>query len=137
MIPTALSRILYVEDDPDIRGVAQMALEVLGGFTVLACGAGREALEPASLAFAPDMILLDVMMPDMDGPTTLMRLREQPQLAQTPAVFMTAKVEDDAVRFYLSMGVLGVIAKPFDPMLLSSQIRALWEAGAGAPVAPT
>ena len=87
-----LARILYVEDEPDIRMVAQMALEAVGGFTVIACPSGSEALAAAPTAQA-DLLLLDVMMPGMDGPSTLKALRALPATAGTPVIFMTAKVQ--------------------------------------------
>ena len=92
-MPETLNRILYVEDDSDIRVVAQMALQTVGRFTVIACASGRDALKAAPQARA-DLLLLDVMMPGMDGPNTLKAL-----------------------------GALDVIHKPFDPMELSAQIR--------------
>lgn len=127
---STLQRILYVEDEPDIQAVAKLALEMVGGFTVKICSSGEEALREA-VAFAPDMILLDVMMPGMDGPSTLMALREQPGLANLPVAFMTAKVQPAEVAYYKSLGARDVIAKPFDPMALASQVRAIWEASFG------
>lgn len=121
-----LQRILYVEDEPDIREIARLALEMVGGFSVRVCESGEEALREAA-AFAPDMILLDVMMPGIDGPATLKGLRAQPALARVPAVFMTAKVQPAEVAHYKSLGALDVIPKPFDPMALASQVRAIWE----------
>lgn len=124
---STLQRILYVEDEPDIQAVAKLALEMVGGFTVKICSSGEEALREA-VAFAPDMILLDVMMPGMDGPSTLKALREQPSLAELPIAFMTAKVQPAEVAHYKSLGARDVIPKPFDPMTLASQVRAIWEA---------
>ena len=123
---STLQRILYVEDEPDIQAVAKLALEMVGGFTVKICSSGEEALREA-VAFAPDMILLDVMMPGMDGPSTLLALREQPSLAELPVAFMTAKVQPAEVAHYKSLGARDVIAKPFDPMALAGQVRAIWE----------
>jgi two-component system OmpR family response regulator len=123
---STLTKILYVEDDPDIQSVAKIALEVVGGFTLLCCGSGKEALNPSTAEFAPDLMLLDVMMPDMDGPTTLNNLRAMPSLKNTPVIFMTAKVQVNEVSYYKSLGAIGVIAKPFDPMQLATQIRQLW-----------
>jgi DNA-binding response OmpR family regulator len=123
---SSLTRILYVEDEPDIRAVAKLALEMVGGYTVMLCSSGEEALREAA-AFAPDMILLDVMMPGLDGPATLKRLREQASLARVPAAFMTAKVQSAEVAHYKSLGALDVIPKPFDPMTLASQVKAIWE----------
>jgi len=121
-----LKRILYVEDEPDIQTVARLALETLGGFTVAICSSGSEALKRAP-DFQPQLVLLDVMMPGMDGPTTLEMLRALPQFACTPAIFMTAKVQPSEVAHYLELGAVDVIPKPFDPMTLSSQVLAIWE----------
>ena len=121
-----LTRILYVEDEPDIRAIAQMALEAVGGFTVIACASGSEALSNAPGASA-DLLLLDVMMPGMDGPSTLKALRELPATANTPVIFMTAKVQAAEVAQYRELGAIDVIHKPFDPMELSAQISRIWE----------
>ncbi|MDM5177967.1 response regulator [Massilia sp. DJPM01] len=123
---TALSLVLYVEDDPDIQTVAQMALDMVGGLTLRTCGSGREALLAAAEC-KPDLLLLDVMMPGMDGPMTLSELRKLPNTASTPVIFMTAKVQASEVAYYRSLGALGVIAKPFDPMQLALQVRQLWD----------
>ncbi len=122
-----LEKILCVEDEPDIQAVARVALELLGGFQVRICANGQEALTTVP-AFAPDLILLDVMMPGMDGPTTLARLRADPASAGIPVVFLTAKVQPDEVRHYQVLGALDVIAKPFDPMTLAAQVRRIWSA---------
>jgi CheY-like chemotaxis protein len=122
----ALSKILYVEDEPDIQTVARLSLESLGGFTLEVCSSGEEALAKAPL-FGPDLILLDVMMPGMDGPTTLQRLREVPSLAAVPVIFMTAKAQPQEIQHFKELGALGVITKPFDPMALPSEVRAIWE----------
>lgn len=124
-----LQFVLYVEDDPDIQSVAQMALELVGGFTLRTCSSGQEALA-AALDCQPDLLLLDVMMPDMDGMSTLAELRKLPNTAATPAIFMTAKVQASEVAHYKGLGALGVIAKPFDPMQLPQLVRQLWEEGA-------
>ena len=124
-----LKRILYIEDEPDIQAVARIALETLGGFTLEVCSSGAEALERAE-AFAPQLILTDVMMPRMDGPTTLAELRKQPATASTPAIFMTAKVQPGEVAQYKALGAVDVIAKPFDPMTLATQIRTVWSQSA-------
>ena len=115
-------RILFVEDDPDIQLVAKMALETVGGFRVLACSSGAEALARCE-ELAPDLILLDVMMPGMDGPTTLAALRQIPSLRDVPVVFMTARVQAQEVFNYRQLGAVAVIAKPFDPMTLSDQVQ--------------
>lgn len=120
-----LKKILYVEDEPDIQMIARVALENVGGFELLVCSSGAEAVEKAT-AFGPDLLLLDVMMPGMDGPTTLQELRKLPQLAKTPVMFMTAKVQPQEVEFLKSLNVADVIAKPFDPMGLANNIRDSW-----------
>ena len=120
-----LQRILFVEDDPDIQVVATMALESLGGFQVLACSSGAEALDRYA-EFAPDLVLLDVMMPKMDGPATLEALRRLPAFQETPVVFMTARVQAHEVALYRELGAAEVIAKPFDPMTLADTVRRIW-----------
>ncbi|MCG7578240.1 MULTISPECIES: response regulator [unclassified Halomonas] len=127
---SSLERILYVEDDPDIQTVATLALEVVGGFNVKVCASGEQALEEAE-AFAPDMILLDVMMPGMDGPSTLAALRQRSSLEKVPIAFMTAKVQPHEVDQLIALGAKSVIAKPFDPMTLANQVRTLWEQACG------
>ena len=125
MADEALTRILYVEDDADIRSVAGFALEAVGGFVLAVCASGEEALAQAP-GFAPQLLLLDVMMPGMDGPETLSALRALPGTEATPAVFMTAKVQPQEVARFRALGAIDVISKPFDPMTLSDEIRAIW-----------
>ena len=120
-----MQRILYVEDEPDIQAVAKLALEQVGQFTLEVCSSGQEALDKAA-AFSPQLMLLDVMMPEMDGPTTLIKLRDISGLEETPAIFMTARVQPHEIQEYIDMGAVDVIAKPFDPMTLSNQIREIW-----------
>ena len=124
---TDLRTVLYVEDDLDIQEVASMALEVVGGLEVTVAGSGRAAVEAARRSI-PDLVLLDVMMPGMDGPTTLSALRDLPGMQQVPVIFVTAKVQANEVERYLALGAIGVIAKPFDPMTLADEARALWSA---------
>ena len=126
-----LSRILLVEDDRDIQIVARLALADLAGFELEICSSGHEALEKAP-EFAPDLILLDVMMPELDGPSTLSKLRSQSSLSETPVIFMTAKAQPEEVAEYLRLGALDVIVKPFDPMGLGDQVRSIWDAWASS-----
>ncbi|TSA12643.1 MAG: response regulator [Betaproteobacteria bacterium] len=121
-----LKRILYVEDEASIRTIAVTVLEAVGGFAVVACDSGKKAIEAAPAANA-DLILLDVMMPELDGPATLAALRQIPQTALTPVIFMTAKVQPSEIQHYKSLGAVDVIAKPFDPMTLSAQISEIWQ----------
>jgi CheY-like chemotaxis protein len=116
-------RILYVDDEADIREVAAIALELDPDFEVRTCASGPEALEVAPV-WRPGLILLDVMMPGMDGPTTLARLRARPETAATPVVFITARTQAQEIERFLGLGAVGVIAKPFDPMTLAAQTRA-------------
>ena len=125
MTAPVLQKILLVEDEPDIQAVAKLALESVGGFTVEICSSGEEALKNAA-NIAPDLILLDVMMPGMDGPSTLQALRKQSQTAPIPIIFMTAKVQTSEVAQYKSLGAWDVIAKPFDPMTLATTVKEIW-----------
>lgn len=123
---SVLQRVLYVEDDPDIREIAELALKEVGGLDVALCVSGEQALAKAP-DFAPQLVLLDVMMPDMDGPETLEALRAQGSVAgDTPVVFVTAKVHPDEVERYKQMGVADIIPKPFDPMSLADDLRSIW-----------
>jgi DNA-binding response OmpR family regulator len=117
--------VLYIEDDPDIREVAVLALELIGGLTVRAYGAGLEALS-ATDDFSPDVLLLDVMMPGMDGPSTLLELRRDSRFATAPVIFFTAKTAPAETRRLLDLGAIGVVAKPFDPTVLADDIRRIW-----------
>lgn len=120
-----LQRILLVEDEPDIRAVAEIALESVGGFSVRLCADGMAALD-ALAEFAPDLVMLDVMMPGMDGPATLVELRKLPEGANVPVIFMTAKVQQAEIDGYRMLGAAGVIPKPFDPMTLAERVRDIW-----------
>src|SRR5262249_38632245 len=121
-------RVLYVEDEPDIRAIAKAAMEKLGGFHVKDCESGSEALASAA-AFDPEIIVLDVMMPGMTGPETMVQLRKLEGFAAKPIIFMTAKVQHEEVRQYMDLGAAGVIPKPFDVMTLSDEIRAFCRQG--------
>jgi CheY-like chemotaxis protein len=121
-----MKRILFIEDEQDIQEVAQLALEAIGGYTVEVCSSGAEALDRV-VEFAPDLILLDVMMPDMDGPTTLKALRKMPETANTPIIFMTAKSQAREIQRFKKLSTLDVITKPFDPMALSDQIAGIFK----------
>ena len=118
---TAL-RILHVDDEADIREVVQISLGFDPGFVTRSCGSGQEALAVA-LDWRPDIILLDVMMPVMDGPATMSRLRENAQTATIPVVFMTARAQTRELDRFRALGAVGVIPKPFDPMTLAASVR--------------
>jgi CheY-like chemotaxis protein len=115
--------VLVVEDERDIRELVQVSLERGGGFRVLTAESGQVALRIA-VEERPDAILLDVMMPGLDGPATLGRLRETPETAGIPVVFLTAKVQSGDRRRLMDLGAEGLIPKPFDPIALPGQLAA-------------
>lgn len=121
-----LREILYVDDEPDIREIVQMALGLVPTLSVSTADSGMRALQSMQ-ASKPDLVLLDVMMPNMDGPTTLQQMRSQPELQAIPVIFMTAKAMPQEVARFRSLGAAAVIAKPFDPMLLAEHVLAIWE----------
>lgn len=120
-----LTRILYADDEDDILDVATLSLEMVGGLSVTTCGDGFQAIE-AALRSRPDLIMLDVMMPGMDGPTAMSRIRADPALADIPVILLTARVRGPEVQEYFALGADGVISKPFDPMTLADEVRAIW-----------
>lgn len=121
-----IKKILMVDDDPFIRKVGEMALNKVGGWEVTLAGSGDEALRLAATD-APDVILLDVMMPNMDGPSTLKKLRQVVMLQSIPVIFITAKVQLHEMEQYLSMDAQGVVSKPFDPITLPQEIENIVE----------
>jgi two-component system OmpR family response regulator len=120
-------RVLHVDDEPDIRAVVEMSLGLDPDFSLKSCASGADVLS-ASDVWHPDLILLDVMMPVMDGPATLKRLRERPETARTPVVFMTARAQAREIEQFILLGAVGVIPKPFDPMNLAASVRAFAQA---------
>jgi CheY-like chemotaxis protein/HPt (histidine-containing phosphotransfer) domain-containing protein len=115
-------RILHVDDEPDIREVVELSLGLDPDFTLQSCGSGKEALAVAA-EWQPDFILLDVMMPVMDGPATLVHLRENARTVGIPVIFMTARAQAREVDRFRSLGAVGVIPKPFDAMTLAASVR--------------
>ncbi len=122
---SSLQRILHVDDERDIQEIAKITLETVGGFAVETCASGREALDKV-VGFAPDVILMDVMMPGMDGPMTFQELRKIPEVSKVPVIFMTAKAQANEINKYLELGAVGIITKPFDPMTICDQIKEIW-----------
>ncbi|WP_426209948.1 response regulator [Massilia sp. TWP1-3-3] len=120
-----LKSILYVEDDLHVRTTAKLVMEVIGKFDVRDCSSGREALL-AARDFAPDLILLDVLMPELDGVTTLAMLRRMPHLAHVPALFVTGLTSEADIARYMDAGAIGVIPKPVLPMRLTGQLHSMW-----------
>lgn len=123
---SSLKKIMLVEDDTDIQLITRLSLEVGGGYEVRVCGSGAQAVQSAR-AYAPDLILLDFMMPGMDGIATMDALRELPGIASIPVVFFTANAQRQVQQDLLLRGALGVIVKPIEPQALVQQIRALWQ----------
>ena len=125
MTEKTLQKVFYVEDEEDIIAIAEIALSDVGGLSFKSCNVSKEAIGKA-LEFKPDLFLLDVMMPEVDGPTLLKQIRNTHELKETPVIFMTAKTQRNEVSQYIEMGALSVITKPFDPMTLAEQIRVIW-----------
>lgn len=121
-----LRRVLFVEDDPDIALLGQIALEDIGGYDVLVCGSAEEAFDRFA-DFAPDIAVLDYRLPGKNGGELMVDLRAHPQGANFPIVFLTASVTRDIVARLEELGAAEVIAKPFDPLTLAAQIEALWQ----------
>jgi CheY-like chemotaxis protein len=115
-------RILLVDDEPDIREIVDVSLGLDREFTTRACASGADALVTAA-EWSPSLILLDVMMPLMDGPTTLANLRKNPRTAHIPIVFLTARTQSSEIEHFISLGAQGVLSKPFDPMTLATSVR--------------
>lgn len=119
-----IKQVLLVDDDLNIRTLAQMGLEGLTDWKVELAASGAEAIDKAN-EIKPDLIILDVMMPGMDGPTTLSELRKVDSLNSIPVIFMTAKAQTHELELYQKMGAKGIITKPFDPMTLPDDIQGI------------
>lgn len=117
----AIQKVLLVDDDQDLRRIGQLSLRNVGKWTVFTAACGSEAILIARAEY-PDVILLDVMMPEMDGPSTLVELRREEITARIPVIFLTAKVQNNEIDDYVRLGAVGVIIKPFDPMTLPQDI---------------
>jgi CheY-like chemotaxis protein len=118
-----MRRILIIDDEDDIREVAALSLESVAGWSVLTACSGAEGIAAAQVE-QPDAILMDVMMPSMDGPTTFREMQRSPQIANIPVVLLTAKVQGVDQRRFAGLGVAGVLFKPFDPLTLAEQMAA-------------
>ena len=125
------TRILLVDDEDDIRMIAEISLRDVGGFETLTAESGAEGIA-AAIAEQPDLILLDMMMPHMDGLHTLQLLRADERTRAIPVIFMTAKTQRTELESYLTAGAVGVVTKPFDPMQLASDVRRIVEDAASA-----
>ena len=116
---------MYVDDDPDILKIARLSLEKKGNFKVLACDSGIQALHEVE-GFQPDLIILDVVMPDMDGTKILRELQQNPETKKIPVFFMTSRLHPDELDFYKRLGIVGILEKPFHPLTISDQVKKLW-----------
>ena len=125
MTTKPLERVCYVEDDEDIQRIVRMSLERVGKMTVEIVGDPMVAVD-AIIRFKPDLVMLDWMMPGMDGPTLFRKLKEEPQTKDLPVIFITAKATSAELQELRSLGALGAISKPFAPKDLPDQLRALW-----------
>jgi len=125
-MPSELNKILYVEDEKDIQAIAQVALETVGGFTVKICSNGNEAINSIS-EFSPDLLLLDVMMPNMDGISVCKSLRSKPETEKLPIIMLSGKTHLNADDALLAESAIAVIPKPFDPMELANKIKEIWK----------
>lgn len=121
-----LNHILYVDDEDDILQIAGMCLETVGGYKVTLCSNGEDGYDTI-IKEKPDLVLLDVMMPKIDGPNTLRKIRSNSEIDGIPIIFMTARVQQEDIEKYLSLGAAGIIEKPFNPMTLSSQVAEIWQ----------
>jgi two-component system OmpR family response regulator len=129
MIAKKFQSVLYVDDDPDICDVVRATLSLIAGLEVNTACSGEQAIDLA-YDLRPDLILMDVMMPGLDGPSTLKRMRDGSLIADIPVIFMTAKVLPTEVAHFLQLGAIGVIGKPFDPLKLGDDLSALWNSAA-------
>ena len=116
-----MRRLLIIDDEDDIREVAALSLEATANWEILTASSGKEGMAIAAKE-KPEAILMDVMMPEMDGPTTFKQMQQNPEIAGIPVVLLTAKVQGVDQRRFAGIGVAGVLFKPFDPLTLASQI---------------
>jgi len=121
----ALNKVCYVEDDEDIQRIVRMSLERVGKMTVEVVGDPMVAIDAIS-AFKPDLVMLDWMMPGMDGPTLFRKMKQLPEVSALPVVFITAKATQRDMDELIALGAAGTISKPFSPKDLPDQLRAIW-----------
>lgn len=119
-------RVLIADDEPDILEISRIALETVGGFEVLVCSSGEELLERLS-AFQPDLVIVDVLMPDMTGPEVFEEIRRRPNFDDVPVIYLTGVVQEEELDDLRKTGVADIILKPFDPMALADRINAVWK----------
>lgn len=120
-----LKKILYAEDEPDVQTVVEMTINAMSNYEIKVCDNGKKLLDCVD-DYNPDLILLDVMMPEMDGPATFKNLQSSERTKNIPVIFMTAKAQVHEIEIFKESGVLGIITKPFDPVSLCSDIEKIW-----------
>ena len=126
-----LQRILLADDEPDILEIARIALEIVGGYEVSVCDSGEELLARLP-EFDPDLVVIDVLMPDMTGPEVLERLREVPGFRSVPVVFLTGIIQEEELEVLRGLGAAAIVTKPFDPMTLADHIDGVWKTALGS-----
>jgi DNA-binding response OmpR family regulator len=124
--PISLQRILIADDEPDILEIARIALETVGGFEVSVCSSGKRLLERLS-EFEPDLVIVDVLMPDMAGPEVFKEIRRRPEYDAVPVVYLTGMIQEEELEGLRETGVADIILKPFDPMTLADRINGVWK----------
>ena len=121
-----LQRVLIADDEPDILEISRIALESVGGFEVLVCSSGEELLEQIS-AFQPDLVIVDVLMPDMTGPEVFEEIRRRPEFDEVPVIYLTGVIQEEELDGLRKAGVADIVLKPFDPMTLADRINGVWK----------
>ena len=122
----SLQRILLADDEPDILEISRIALETVGGFEVSVCTSGKTLLERLS-EFEPDLVIVDVLMPDMTGPEVFEEIRRRPEFDAVPVIYLTGVIQEEELEDLRKTGIADVILKPFDPMTLADRINDVWK----------
>jgi len=130
MGPISLQRILLADDEPDILEISRIALETVGGFEVSVCSSGKTLLERLP-EFRPDLVIVDVLMPDMTGPEVFEEIRRRPEYDEVPVIYLTGVIQEEELEDLRETGVADIILKPFDPMTLADRINGVWKGSHG------
>ena len=130
MGPISLQRILLADDEPDILEISRIALETVGGFEVSVCSSGKTLLERLP-EFRPDLVIVDVLMPDMTGPEVFEEIRRRPEYDEVPVIYLTGVIQEEELADLRETGVADIILKPFDPMTLADRINGVWKGSHG------
>ena len=130
MGPISLQRILIADDEPDILEISRIALEAVGGFEVSVCLSGKELLQRLPV-FEPDLVIVDVLMPDMTGPEVFEEIRRRPQFDDVPVIYLTGVIQEEELEDLRKTGVADIILKPFDTMTLADRISGVWKGNHG------